>query len=428
MESGCTGACGKTRDYTAAIRGLSCDGGPVSGCGGPEAGERYSGFSPIAPVRDEPWSALGWVLREKNKDVVTVSLINTELSFARGPAWKNRMALAPLTNGQSHADGRLSDEEFRWLLMRAQGGFALTMTCASSVHASGRAWAGQLAIESEAHVQSLTRLKQAIRATGSVSSMQLHHGGIRADRRLCGEVLGPSDHVKTGARALTLEEVVMIRDAFIAAAVRAEQAGFDGVELHAAHGYLLAQFLSRDYNHRDDDYGGDLAGRSRLLLEVIDGIRAKCGPDFQLGVRLSPERFGMQLDEIKILYSEIVQGGQVDYLDMSLWDVFKTPHDAPDSATRLLDHFTAIPRGQVRLGVAGKIMRAADVRAVLAAGCDFALLGKAAIVCHDFAQRAAVDAGFSAPGLPVKAEHLRAEGVSAGFVDYLRQMGGIVAA
>lgn len=354
--------------------------------------------------------------------------INAELSFERGPAWQNRMALAPLTNGQSHADGRLSDDEFRWLTMRAQGGFALTMTCASSVHASGRAWAGQLAVEDETHMEGLTRLAQAIRSAGSVSSMQLHHGGIRANPQLCGEVLGPSDHVKTGARALTGDEVATMKQAFIDAAVRAEKAGFDGVEIHAAHGYLLAQFLSADYNKRDDQYGGDLENRSRLLIEVIDGVRSRCGPDFQLGVRLSPERFGMRLDEMKDLYRELAHGGQVDYLDMSLWDVFKTPADEPqDTTTRLLDHFTQIPRGKVRLGVAGKITSAGDIRSVLESGCDFALLGKSAIVCHDFAKRAMADADFAAPALPVEAAHLQAEGVSPTFVDYLRRMGGIVA-
>lgn len=355
-----------------------------------------------------------------------MSTLDSALTFTRGPAWKNRMALAPLTNAQSHADGCLSEEEFRWLTMRAQGGFALTMTCASSVHVTGRAWLGQLGIESDTHLDGLTRLATAIKAQGSVSSVQLHHGGLRADRALSGDLVAPSEHAKSGARALSEEEVEEIRCAFIAAAVRAQRAGFDGVELHSAHGYLLAQFLSSQYNQRQDDYGGSLENRSRLLLQIIAGIREQCGHDFQLGVRLSPERFGMQLAEVKTLYAELAHTAQLDYLDMSLWDVFKMPHDAPDSDTSLLQHFTRIPRGQLRLGVAGKIMSAADLQAVLDAGCDFALLGKAAIVSHDFAHNAIRDPAYAAPSLPVDADLLQRQGVSPGFVDYLRQLGGIV--
>ena len=79
----------------------------------------------------------------------------------------------------------------------------------------------------------------------------------------------------------------------MAAAVRCERAGFDGVQVHGAHGYLAAQFLDARKNHRTDEYGGDLAGRSRFLWEVLRGIRESTGPDFQVGVRLSPERFGI---------------------------------------------------------------------------------------------------------------------------------------
>ena len=87
--------------------------------------------------------------------------------------------LAPLTNLQSHADGTLSDDELRWLSMRAEGGYGLTMTCAAHVHARGQGFPGQLGCFSEAHIEGLTRLADAIRGHGSVSSLQLHHAGMR---------------------------------------------------------------------------------------------------------------------------------------------------------------------------------------------------------------------------------------------------------
>ncbi len=106
------------------------------------------------------------------------------MSLAHGPAMKNRFMLAPLTNQQSHADGRLSDEEFRWLTMRAEGGFGLTMTCAAHVQAKGQGFAGQLGIFGDEHVTGLTRLAATIKKYGSVASAQLHHAGNRAPKEL----------------------------------------------------------------------------------------------------------------------------------------------------------------------------------------------------------------------------------------------------
>src|SRR5580704_8935962 len=165
------------------------------------------------------------------------------LTFARGPAMKNRFMLAPLTNLQSHPDGTLSDEEFHWLTMRAKGGFGLTMTCASYVQRRGQGFPGQLGIFSDEHLPGLTRLAAAIRAEGSVAIAQLHHAGMRSPKDLIGETpLCPSDNAETGARALAPREVEQLTEDFIAAAVRSERAGFDGAELHGAHGYVLCQF------------------------------------------------------------------------------------------------------------------------------------------------------------------------------------------
>jgi 2,4-dienoyl-CoA reductase-like NADH-dependent reductase (Old Yellow Enzyme family) len=351
------------------------------------------------------------------------------LPLARGPALKNRFVLAPLTNTQSHDDGTLSDEEFRWLTMRAAGGFALTMTCASHVQAIGRGFPGQLGIFSDAHLPGLTRLAAEIKRHGSVAVVQLHHAGMRAPRDLNGaQPVCPSDDAETGARALTRAEVEQLRDDFIAAAVRAEQAGFDGVEVHGAHGYVLCQFLSSEYNRRTDDYGGPLENRSRLLREILAGIRARCRADFTVGVRLSPERFGMKLEEARILAEELMTGGRIDFLDMSLWDVFKSPNEEAFSGRPLVSWFTGLGRGAARLGAAGKIATAVDARRCLEAGLDFVVLGRAAILHHDFPQRAAANPGFSACGLPVTTDYLAREGLSPPFIRYMSTWKGFVAA
>jgi 2,4-dienoyl-CoA reductase-like NADH-dependent reductase (Old Yellow Enzyme family) len=350
------------------------------------------------------------------------------LTLARGPAWPNRLALAPLTNLQSHVDGTLSDDEFRWLTMRATGGFGLVMTCAAHVQANGQGFPGQLGIWGDHHLPGLRRLADAIRTAGSVSSVQLQHSGRRADRALTGEQpVCVWEDAETGARALTDAEIEGVIADFIAAARRAEAAGFDGVELHGAHGYLLAQFLDTSNNHRPH-WGGDRKGRERALWAIIAGIRAATRPDFQLGVRLSPERFGIVLADSVALTADLLASGQVDYVDLSLWDVLKAPEEPEYAGTRLIDHFTALPRGNTRLGVAGKILSAARVRDCLEAGVDFVLVGRGAILHHDFPKRMTADPDFTAMALPVTRAHLAAEGLGPAFLDYMATWKGFVAA
>ncbi len=349
------------------------------------------------------------------------------MRFIRGPAMKNRLMLAPLTNLQSHPGGTLSYDEHRWLTLRAQGGFGLTMTAAAHVQAIGQGFPGQVGIFSDVHIPGLARLAEDIRKAGSLGVVQLHHAGMRSPAALIGEApVCPSEDTETGSRALTLDEVHRLRDDFIAAAVRADKAGFDGVEIHGAHGYVLCQFLSAETNRRTDAYGGSPENRARLILEIIDGVRASCRPDFNLGLRLSPERFGLSLMEIRDLAGRLFSEAKIDYLDMSLWDCFKEPVEEAHRGRTLMSYFTDLPRGEVRLGVAGKIMSAADARAMLDAGADFVLLGRAAILHHDWPQKARANPDFRPVSLPVTRAHLEAEGLGPPFVTYMATWAGFV--
>ncbi len=343
------------------------------------------------------------------------------LTFPRGPAWKNRFMLAPLTNLQSHDDGRLSQDEYDWLTYRATGGFGMVMTCAAHVQRAGQGFTGQLGIFSDEHLAGLTRLADGIRAAGAVSSVQLHHAGVRAPAELIGEQPhGPSENAEFNARALSEREIEMLIEDFVAAAVRAEKAGFDGVELHGAHGYILCAFLSSESNRRTDRYGGSLENRARVVFEIIKGVRERTRPGFQLGLRLSPERFGMRMAEQCELARQVLASGDLEYLDMSLWDVFKAPVESEYAGKPLIDWFTDLPRGQTRLGVAGKLMGAEDCRRVLDHGADFAIVGRAAILHHDFPLKVAADEEFRAVSLPVTPEYLRGQRLAPPFIDFMR--------
>ncbi|HEY9235530.1 MULTISPECIES: NADH:flavin oxidoreductase [Phenylobacterium] len=350
------------------------------------------------------------------------------MTFASGAAMKNRFMLAPLTNTQSYPDGVLSDDEFNWLTMRAKGGFGLTMSCAAHVQAAGQGFPGQLGVFGDRHLPGLTRLAAAIKAEGSLAMVQLHHAGMRSPKELIGQApLCPSDDAETGARALTLTEVEQLRDDFVAAAVRAEKAGFDGVELHGAHGYILCQFLSPIINRRQDRYGGSLENRARLTREIIDAIRAACRPGFTLGLRLSPERFGLKLAEIRDFAQALMREGKIDYLDMSLWDVAKEPVEEEFQGRTLMSYFTELDRGNVRLGVAGKIMAAETARWCLGEGADYVIIGRAAILHHDYPRKVQANPQFLPIDLPVTREYLHAEGLGPAFIQYMGNWKGFVA-
>ena len=353
-------------------------------------------------------------------DKVAVPSLFAPMSLRHGPAMKNRLMLAPLTNMQSHDDGALSDDEIRWLVMRAEGGFGLVMTAAAHVQRCGQGFPGQLAIWSDNHLPGLTRLAHAINAQGSLSSVQLQHSGFRARTDLSGApAVAPWADADSGARALTTAEVEGLIEDFVTAGLRAERAGFHGVELHAAHGYMLGEFLDARHNRRTDGYGGTYGERTRMLWTVIDQLRARSGPGFQIGVRLSPERFGIKVDEARRLAEEIMQSDKVDYLDMSLWDAFKPPRDPAWADRPLLDIFAEVDRGGCRLGVAGKIMTGEDARRCMDSGVDYVLLGRAAILHHDFTRRLESDPDFASRLRPVPRHHLEAEGIGPKFLHYL---------
>jgi 2,4-dienoyl-CoA reductase-like NADH-dependent reductase (Old Yellow Enzyme family) len=349
------------------------------------------------------------------------------LNFKSGSVMKNRFMLAPLTNCQSHADGRLSDDEYHWLTMRARGGFGATMTCASHVQAIGKGFPGQLACFSDDHLEGLKRLSNGIRAEQSLALVQLHHAGMRSPQEVIGEQpVCPSAIEKYNARALSPGEIEQLKEDFVAAARRVQEAGFDGVQIHGAHGYILSQFLSPAINRRTDRYGGPLENRARIIFEIISGIRNRCGPGFLLGIRLSAERFDLKLGEIIEVTRQLFSEGKIDFLDLSLWDSFKEPVEEAFQGRTLLSYFTDLNRGEVRLGVAGKISTAHDANRCLEAGVDFVTVGRSAILHHDFPLQVQANPDFKPVSNPVSADYLHSQGLGDAFVAYMSRWDGFV--
>ncbi|MFY2557786.1 NADH:flavin oxidoreductase [Corallococcus terminator] len=334
---------------------------------------------------------------------------------------RNRIWLAPLTNQQSHADGTLSDDELHFLALRADGGFGLVETCATHVEQDGKAWPGELGVHDDAMLPGLRRLAARIHQGGALLSAQLFHGGLRADPAVSGlERWSASAHTEEADRCRegTEEDIQGAIDAFASAARRCAQAGFDGVELHGAHGYLLSQFLSTTYNRREDRWGGSLENRSRLIRETLAAVR-RAAPELVLAVRLSPEDFGqakgLDLDETIEVARMLAQEG-MDVLHLSLWRSALNTHKRPQEHATTL--FRAAVPSRVKIVVAGNIWTKEDAEAQLALGADAVALGRSAIANHDWPER--VRRGDAIQRAPIPAEVLRREGASAGFVEYLR--------
>jgi NADPH2 dehydrogenase len=214
------------------------------------------------------------------------------LSFA-GLTLRNRIAMPPMWSGKATAAGHVTDAIVEYHRERAAAGTALIIVEHSFVHPQGRHSSTQLGVYDDACTPGLERLAKAIKAEGAVACLQVSHAGARASSKVTGlPVVAPSAIATTREErpdvpgAATREQIAGIVQAFAAAAVRARRAWFDAVEIHAAHGFLLSQFQSPLTNQRDDDYGRDHAGRSRIVMEVVDAVRAEAGADFPVFVRL----------------------------------------------------------------------------------------------------------------------------------------------
>ncbi|SFQ09237.1 2,4-dienoyl-CoA reductase [Variovorax sp. OK605] len=351
---------------------------------------------------------------------MSISDLFKPLTLLHGPAMRNRFMLAPLTNQQSERDGTASEFDQAWIGQLSQGGYALIQTCATTVEAGGIAFDRQMGIHCEGHLPGLSRMAAAIRRGGGLSAVQLHHAGHRANPLLGGVPAPASGDTLPGVHALSTQQVERIRDSFIAAARRAELAGFDGVAVHGAFGWILSEFMSPHLNDRTDKYGGSVANRARLTLEVIEGIRRACGPDFQIGWRLSIERYGLRLEELREVTAEILDRELIDYLDLALWDSAQRVREGPFQGKTMLSVFTDLPRKGVRVGAAGKIMSAQRASQLLDEGCDFVLIGRAGILVRDFPLRVHADPMYDSPKLPVPAQYLRAGGLSERFINHMR--------
>lgn len=238
---------------------------------------------------------------------------------------KNRLIMPPMATSKSEEDGRISKDILDYYEEKSKGGYiSLIIIEHSFISKEGKASKGQLSIADDSVVDGLKELANIIHNNGSKAVMQINHAGSATSKDVTGyDPVGPSAVANprrgTIPKELSLKEIEDIIEYFKAAALRAKEAGFDGVEIHSSHGYLLNQFFSPLSNKREDEYGGDVLGRIKIHMKVIKAVRDAVGDDFPILLRLGASDYmdgGSTIEDSKIAAREFEKAG-VDILDIS---------------------------------------------------------------------------------------------------------------
>ncbi len=240
---------------------------------------------------------------------------------------KNRVVHPPMATSRSDENGHVTEAVLDYYREKTQfKAFSVVIVEHSYVEKRGIAAKGQTSIADDSDIEGMSKVAKIIKENEAIAILQISHAGCSARSKLMGMppvspsgIMNPYCKSTDTPVALTLPEIERLRQLFIDAAIRAYKAGFDGVELHSAHGYLLNQFLSPITNKREDKYGGDIYSRIRLHLEIISGIRKELGEKFSIFVRMGAGDFvdgGLSEEDAVTAALEFEKAG-VEVLDIS---------------------------------------------------------------------------------------------------------------
>lgn len=249
----------------------------------------------------------------------TLNIGNLELN--------NRLVMPPMATAKSQGQGKVSEDILNYYKEKSEGGYiSLIIIEHSFVNVQGKAGHGQLSVAEDEDIEGLKKLAKVIQDNGSKAVMQISHAGGAASREVTGtNPVGPSAvpnprfKEKEVPQELSTEEIKEIINDFGRAAGRVKEAGFDAVEIHSAHGYLLNQFFSPLSNKRQDKYGGDVNNRIQIHLEVIQAVKEAVGEDFPILLRLGAADYiedGTVIEDSIIASKEFEKAG-VHMLDIS---------------------------------------------------------------------------------------------------------------
>jgi len=316
---------------------------------------------------------------------------------------KNRLVMPPMATSKAEPDGRVSEALLDYYDEKSRGGaIGLVIIEHNYITKQGQNRAGQPSVADDEMIEGLSRLSGVIHRNGSKTALQINHVGGTASTAVTGfDAVGPSGVPNPGGspdptlRALTPDEIAAIPGQFAAAARRAKAAGFDAVEIHSAHGYLLNQFFSPITNRRTDEYGGILQNRIRLHLEVIAAVREAVGEEYAVLLRLGAvdDLEGGTRVEDSVFAATEFEKADVDMLDITggLSGYMRPGHAEPGYFAEFSEPIKKAVSIPVIL--TGGVTEPEQAEELLAAGkADLIGVGRAILKDSDWAQRAVQEA------------------------------------
>ncbi|MFJ7726815.1 NADH-dependent flavin oxidoreductase [Neobacillus sp. NPDC097160] len=319
-------------------------------------------------------------------------------TLGKGIQLKNRIVMAPMTNFSSNPDGTVSDAEVKYYQRRSNGA-GMVITACTYVTRNGKGFHGEFGGERDEMIPSLRRLASAIKEKGAKAILQIFHGGRQVPPELVdGDVVSASAVPSEGEgkpvpRALTETEIVSIIRDFGETTRRAIEAGYDGVEIHGANGYLIQQFFSPHSNRREDRWGGTLEKRLTFPLAVVDEVKrvvAKYAKEpFLVGYRFSPEEPetpGITMADTLALIDALAEK-DLDYLHVSLMDFRSTPKRGVEDTRSRLEIIQERGGDRVPVIGVGSIYSADDALNALETGVPLIALARELIIDPEWVQK-----------------------------------------
>lgn len=321
------------------------------------------------------------------------------VNIGKGLQLKNRIVMAPMTNFSSNADGTVSDEEIKYYERRSDG-VGMVITACTNVTENGKGFHGEFAGDRDEMVPSLRRLARAIKNKGAKAILQIFHGGREVPPELIknGDVVSASTIPSEGEgkavpRSLDEKEIYSIIHAFGETTRRAIEAGYDGVEIHGANGYLIQQFFSPLSNRREDQWGGTLEKRLAFPLAVVEEVNkivAEYAKEpFLVGYRFSPEEPetpGITMADTLKLIDALSDSG-LDYLHVSLMDFWSVPRRGIEDTRSRIEIIQDRVGGKVPVIGVGSIYTADDALNALKTGIPLIGLGREMIIDPEWVQK-----------------------------------------
>lgn len=303
--------------------------------------------------------------------------------FRLGPRiLKNRLVMPGMATMYSNMDGSVSPQMVAYYHKRARGGVGtIILEYTSVAHPEGLGGVTQLQLADPKVIPGFREIVDSVEPYGTTLLVQLHHSGLRAVKSPGTTVVGPVD--QDGVHGLTVEEIQGLVAKFAQAAVHAKRAGIHGVEIHAGHGYLLNQFLSPATNTRTDEYGGDVAGRCRFLLEVIRAVRAAVGSEMIISVRLAVRDWlpgGITVED-GVEFAKLVDAEDVNLINLTSglkygYTSNSETQDRPDGFRLDLAHAVR-PHVSHPIAIVGKLRTGEMCNQIIADGiADLAVVGR----------------------------------------------------